>query len=282
MSIFFTLFVGCEKEIMDFQGGESLYFDVRRGASWIAPSRWAHQYFTPIEFGQIEGKEMTVKFKIMATGGIKDYDRPFAVTINNDSTTAVSGVDYEYKSQNFIIKAGEVYTEVPVTFFRSANSDGDTLQLQLQIMENPYFQLKYTSFADDNVYKPDVNKMFDYNKNAGIHNIFIYDVLSRPDGWYGSDINGLGIFGKYSAKKYRLIMELSNTTISDFASSSTMPSARAVAIGELVAKYLIQKAKEKDPVIDEDGTMMFVSAVSTLAGSSAWAPFTKTEDYYLN
>ena len=33
---------GCEKELMDYEGKDCLYFDVRRGASWIDPDLWAH------------------------------------------------------------------------------------------------------------------------------------------------------------------------------------------------------------------------------------------------
>ena len=40
-------------------------------------------------------------------------------------------------------------------------------------------------------------------------------------------------------------------------------------------------AKSRETVIlDEDGTMMYVSYVKTLGGSAAWAAGTKPEDYY--
>jgi len=75
-------------------------------------------------------------------------------------------------------------------------------------------------------------------------------------------------------------MELTGTTIEDFSSAKTMPSARMAAIGETLARYLIEKAIARDPVLDEDGTMMYCNAVGTLGGSNAWAPFTTPEEYY--
>ena len=50
---------------------------------------------------------------------------------------------------------------------------------------------------------------------------------------------------------------------------------------EKFARYLLEMAKSRETVIlDEDGTMMYVSYVKTLGGSAAWAAGTKPEDYY--
>lgn len=276
-----TLLTACEKELMDYEGKDCLYFDIRRGAEWIDPARWAHQYFTTVEFGNLVEDEISVSFKVMASGMTKDYDRSFKVTANNDSTTAISGTDFEGLKDEYVIKAGETNTVVSFTIHRTQRMDGDTLRLQLQLHENEHFKLPFTYYGDVlGTYKPDENPNFDFNKDASIHNIFIFDVLSRPSTWSGNDVNGLGTFGKFSAKKFRLLMQLSNTTVIDYQSASTMPRVRQTAIGQLLAKYLLEKAAAKDPVLDEDGTMMWVSAVKDLGGSSAWSPFTKPEDYF--
>lgn len=276
-----TLLTACEKEIMDYEGKDCLYFDIRRGAPWIDPTRWAHQYYTTVEFGNLIEDELVVSCKVMASGMAKDYDRTFIVTANNDSTTAIAGSDFDALKDEYVIKAGETNTVVSFIVHRTQRMDGDTLRLQLQLHENNHFELPFTSFGDfPSAYPPDKNPNFDFNKNASIHNIFLFDVLSRPSTWNGNDIKGTGTLGKFSAKKFRLMMELTNTTVIDYQSSTTMPRIRQTAIGETVAKYLLEKVAAKDPVIDEDGTMMWVNAVTTLGGSSAWAPFTKAEDYF--
>ena len=92
-----------------------------------------------------------------------------------------------------------------------------------------------------------------------------------------SDLGGL--FGKFSDVKYKYMMEISGTTIFDYTREK-MPSARATAIGQQVAEELVRRARAKDPVIDKDGTMMWVMAVqSGKYGKDAWTPFTKPEDY---
>lgn len=278
-----TLLSGCEKELMSYEGKDSIYFDVRRGASWIEPSRWAHQFYTTVSFGNLVENEADMTLKVMTAGLIKDYDRAFTVTVNNDSTTAIMGSDFENFKKEYVIRSGETSAIVSFKVHRTTRMNGDTLQLQLQLHENEHFNLMYTNFGDyPHAYSPEINKKFDYNKDASIHNLFIYDVLSRPAVWSGNDVTGTGLFGKFSAKKFRLMMELSNTTIEDYKSTDVMPTVRQTAIGELMAKHLLEKAKAKTPVIDEDGTMMWFMAINSLGGSDAWKPFTKWEDYNKN
>ncbi len=273
---------GCEKELMDYEGKDGLYFDVRYYASHIDTKLWPHQHYSTVEFGNLMEDEVSMSLKVMAAGTMKDYDRAFQVVVNADSTTAVVDRDFSELTENCVIKAGENSTNVTFKVHRSLEMDGDTLQLQLKLVENEHFSLPYTSFADGPAvpYSPYENDKFANNKNAGIHNIFMYDVMSRPPRWIGNDVTGAGRWGRFSAKKFRLMMELTNTTIADYQTTATMPNARQEAIEQTMALYVLEKAKAGDPVLDEDGTMMYFMAISTLDPSAAWAPFTKPEDYY--
>lgn len=284
---------GCEKKLMDYEGQECLYFDVRRGASHISSNMWGHQFYTDVSFGTTVDNEVDLVLGIAASGTIKDYDRPFRVIINNDSTTAANGTDFTGLEDEYMIKAGETRTEVRLKVHRTEQMYEDTLQLQLQLVSNQHFALKYDFYGDHpGAYQPDENVAFAKNKNASIHNLFFYDVLSMPrgadglttsGGWYGQDKggNGFGLFGNFSAKKFRLIMDLTGTTVADFTDKTVMPNPRAQAISQTVALYLLEMAKSRDTVVlDEDGTMMYVSYVGNLGGSAAWNPFTKPEDYF--
>lgn len=272
------LLTGCEKELMDYEGQDGLYFDVRRYPSHIAQNLWPHQHYTSVAFGSMVENEVELSLKIMATGNTKDYDRAFKVIANPDSTTAVEGRDYTNLTTDCVIKAGENSTTVSLKVNRTAEMEGDTLQLQLKIVENDMFTLPYKSFADGPAtpYTPDNNE-FSYNKDASVHNIFIYDVLTRPARWIGNDETGGGLWGKFSAKKFSLIMELTGTTIEDFTTEERMPNARQTSIAEFMVKYVLEKANAHDPVLDEDGTMMYFF---TLNKQLPWQPFTKPEDYY--
>ena len=283
ISLLFTValaFASCDRELMDYEGKDTLYFDIRRGAEWIDPAKWPHEFFSTVDFGNMSDDIYPLSLKICAAGTIRDYDRSFKVTVVADSTTMASGTHFSGVQDSYMIKAGEVSTQVNLLFTRTEDMFGDTLRLQLRIEPNEYFDTMFERYEDyPSTYSPTVNKSFDGNRNAAVHNVFAFDVLSRPSGWMGNDETGLGLMGRFSAVKYKYLMEISGTTVDDFTSAK-MPSARAQAITTTAAKDLIEKAKAGNPILDDDGTMMYVSYVSSLGGQYAWAPFTKPEDYY--
>lgn len=284
---------GCEKDLMDYEGKDTLYFDVRRGPAHLPSALWPHEFYTDVSFGTMVANEQELTLKVMAAGGMKDYDRPFQVVINKDSTTAVAGQDFIGFDGNCVIKAGESGTTFSIKVNRTEAMLDDTLQLQFQLVPNEHFDVKYEVYRDyPGMYGPTENMAFAGNKNGAIHNLFFYDVLSMPrgedglttsGGWYGQDKGGTGkgLFGNFSPKKFRLMMEITGTTVDDYKSKKTMPAPRATAISEQMAAYLLEKAQSRETVVlDEDGTMMYFMAVESMGGTKGWAPFTKPEDYF--
>lgn len=279
-ALLLALFASCEKELMTYEGKDSIYFDVRNEVAWLDPDTWSHEYYSKISFGSTSSDEITKSFKVQASGKPSSIDREFRVVVVKDSTELQEG-DFTGLAESYCIKAGETFTTVDLTFHRGAHMKNDTLQLQLALVANEHFSLMFDEIGKaPEQYDPTVDVAFDYNHNASIHNIFVFDVMSKPKQWAGMEDTGRGSLGGFSAKKWMLIMELTGTTVEDFADASTMPSARMTAIGETLAIFLLEKASMKTPVLDEDGNMMFCNAVSTLGGSAAWQPFTKPEKYY--
>ena len=128
------LFTSCEQEIMTYEGEEAIYFDVRYGAEWGDPeNEWAHQYYTPVEFGRLNGDSYTAQLRVKATGIVKDYDRPFNVTVLADSTTAISGSEFELQTTNLVIKAGETHAYIDVLIHRTERMSEENVYLMLQL-----------------------------------------------------------------------------------------------------------------------------------------------------
>ena len=184
---------GCEKELMDYEGKDCLYFDVRRGASWIEPDLWAHWNYSEVTFGNILSNDTTIAVKISATGAAKDFDRAFQVIVTKDSTELQEGVEYEPLKSEYAIKAGETSTFVDVTFHRTERMNNDTLKFQLQIIPNDYFHTMFEKYLDyPGPYDASQPKVeFNYNSNARFHNMFVDDVLIQPEQWFGSDLGGV-------------------------------------------------------------------------------------------
>lgn len=281
ISCLVALITACEKELMTYEGKDSLYFDIRNEVAWLDPDTWSHEHFSAVSFGSTMQNDLELNLKVQASGMPSNIDREFEVIVVKDSTELQDG-DFDGLESFYVIKAGETSTTINLTFHRKEYMTNDTLQLQLALVENKYFSLMYSDFGKaPEQYDYTKNPKFDYNHNASIHNIFVYDVMSKPNQWLGGANNsGLGVLGNFSAKKWKLMMELSGTVIDDWSSALTMPNSRMQGIGEILAVYLLEKARAKDPVLDEDGTMMYCSAISSLGGSDAWSPFTKPEDYY--
>ena len=275
------LFTSCEQEIMTYEGEDAIYFDVRYGAEWGDPeNEWAHQYYTPVEFNRILGESYTAQLRVKVTGTKKDYDRPFKVTVVADSTNAVLGEDYEAIATDFVIKAGETQAYVDVVMKRTTRMAEENVYLTLQVQPNEYFTTPFTTYGDSQGHwTPETT--YGVNKNASMHKIVVNDILVRPEGWYGLD-NGYGLFGKYSVKKYLLLMEVTGTEKADFLDKKTMPNPRAIALSQLFASYLLEQAQKgrEHAVLDEDGTMMWCSYITTFGGSAIWTPFTNPDDYY--
>lgn len=271
----------CEKDIMTYQGEDGIYFDVRWGKEFREPDQWAHQYYTPIEFGNMTDNSYTVQLRVAASGTIKDYDRPFSIEIGKDSTDAVAGRDYIDFDKEYVIKAGERYAYFDITFNRNKAMEGDTLTLQLKLIPNEHFTCPFTNYRDNTRYDlPETS--YGYNYDATFHKIVVNDVMTKPGQWWGGD-DGSGIFGRFSRKKFLLMMELTNTTIDDYANIQTMPLGRAQAIGEALGRYLLEQADKDNSgayaVLDEDGTLMHCLAVNSI-NPNAWKFGDRPEDYF--
>lgn len=282
----------CEKELKDFDGEVALYFDARYYSTNVDKKDWPHRLHTAVSFGETMSDELTVVVPVRATGGMVGYDRPYKIEIVSDSTTAALGAEFDGLEMNRVIKAGEITDTIKFIAHRTKAIDNDTLRLQLRIVPNEHFKTIFNAYQEDSPYFKYVDPWdhtsstsgsqaipgFDINNSANTHNIFFYDTMVQPKGWYGTAAGG--IWGKFSAKKLRLIMEVCGCDLSAFESSSSMPSTRASSYGEKVGKYLIEQAKKgrDHAVLDEDGTMMWVQYCTTGDAYYRWGQGYKPED----
>lgn len=280
IALFMAVLTSCERELMTYEGKDCLYFDIRNEVAWLDPDTWSHEYFSTVSFGSTMDDEIKKSFKIQVAGMPSSVDRKFSVIVVKDSTELQEG-DFTGLAESYCIKAGETSTTIDLTFHRGAHMKNDTLQLQLALVANEHFSLMFDEIGrSPEQYAPTENSKFDYNHNASIHNIFVYDVMSRPKQWQGNDANGLGTLGAFSAKKWLLMMEVTGTTIEDYADASTMPTIRMTAIGETMSAFLLEKARANTPVLEEDGTMMFFMKVGPSYAADGWNPYTNPNDYY--
>ncbi len=258
-----VLFHSCEKELMDYEGVEGVYFAVQHGDSWGNERTWPYQPTTPVEFIKTPADELTVNIKVMITGPVKDYDRAFNVIINPDSTTAIEGTHFESLPARLIIPAKSLMAYVPVKLKRTADLKKEQKIIGLRLLANENFQLSFPhwqalpSHTSGNVVK---------NFDASLHSIRINDFMVQPPVWPGSiqqpGNRESGQWGAFSQKKIDLICELMDLTYADFGSAETMPMILTGLIASSCSQYLTEQFDAGNPILEDDGRLMFFSGVS--------------------
>ena len=107
--------------------------------------------------------------------------------------------------------------------------------------------------------------------DGAYHTIRLNDFITRPNGWVGLPMPDVaqvgdqeaGLLGIFTREKFNYILEVvPGLTYEDFESSTTMPTARARAIGDLVAISLQEAFDSGNPVLEADGRLMWVTGVS--------------------
>lgn len=263
-----AFFQSCEKELMDYNGKDALYFDVQYGPEWGDFDVWAHQIYTLVAFGTIDDVETEVDVKVAIAGSIKDYDRPFKIEIVQDSTTAICPREYEDFAKEYVIKGGEKFTNIRIKFKRTERMSDGTVQLQIRLLPNEYFELPFSLIGNIPGRWTGGETEFGTNFDPSVHNVFINNILVEPSGW--NDLQ----FGKFSVKKYEMLLQEAEKyfgfTKSSFDDSEKMQSGRCAAIARVGANYLkAEYAKgRKFWVLDEDGSMMWIRGVSWAAGTN--------------
>ncbi|MFC3199740.1 DUF4843 domain-containing protein [Parapedobacter deserti] len=255
-------FTSCEKEMMGYKGREGVYFAVRHnGSSTILPNLWPYQPYSDVDFVRIDGNTVDYPAIVMITGPVKDYNRTFRLEVNPDSTTAVLGQHYDTIQQEWTIPAGAISTYVTVTLHRTPDLEDNPVTLGLRLVATADFELSFPEWdAIPSLNAGQVVPTFD----ASLHTLKINDVMVRPAVWSGSLQAGnreSGLFGVFTRRKMEFLMENLGLSYEDFASTETMPMARQMLIAADGASALVKRFNDGNPVLEDDGRLMWMGAV---------------------
>ena len=260
----------CEKDIMDYEGVDGLYFD----AQWDTnpnintdTTKWIRQHYTLVNFAKEGGMELEAGAKIAISGSVKDYDRPISFKVVADSTTAIADEEYELLEQPYI-PAGKNHTYLKFKFKRTERMIDETVKLQIQLLPNKHFALPFVEVGYINGRFPnDAESEYSTYDHANVHNFFINNMLVKPAGWHNVQ------FGYYySTKKYELLLKLAYENFgwvnADFEDRNKMQSGRAEAIARVARIFLMEQYRlgREYWILDEDGSMMYVAGVTWAEG----------------
>ena len=259
--LFISILNSCTKEMMSYEGNTGVYFAVKQGDSYLSETYWPYSPFSTINFASFDTSEITVSLKVMITGPTADHDRHFTLRVNPDSTTAELGVHYKEVPTSITVPAGATEAFVDVHLLKTADLQVEEKTLGLQLLPNEDFELSFPEFhALPELTAGDIVEEFD----ASMHSLKINDFLVEPEVWLGSIQEGnreSGLFGAFTRKKMELITEVMGIEYVEFTKDETMPLVRSMLIANEMAEYLINKYNEGDPVLEDDGRLMWIGAV---------------------
>ena len=256
-----VLALGCKKEMMSYEGSIGVYFAVQHGDSYFNESVWPFSPTTTINFVSTDSSELTCQLKVMITGPTANHDRHFELRVNEDSTTAVLGTHYTALPTSIVMPAGATTAYIPVHLIRTTDLQEKERTLCIQLVASEDFDLAFTEFhAPPELTAGPVVPVFD----ASMHTIHMNDLLVQPTVWIGSIQEAgreSGQWGAFSRKKMDLITEVTGIAYSEFNSKETMPSVRSNLVTQQMQQYLLNKFNEGDPVLEDDGRLMWMGAV---------------------
>ncbi|MCM1032044.1 MAG: DUF4843 domain-containing protein [Oscillibacter sp.] len=249
--VVFLFCVACERDLMSYEGEEAIYFAVQSGNSWGSERDWPYMPYSLAEFGSILEDTLTVRIKVMITGGEKDYPRWFKVVVNSDSTTAKEGVHYRTLADEYILDANSSCAYVPVLLYRQPEMKTDTVTLGLKLIANDYFSLTFDEFVKMDKF---TNGSVVYDSfDATMHKILMTDIMPQPKQWSTWE------FGTFTPKKLNLICQKLDYTYEDFQNDKKITYLQQMVISRKFSEILNQAYYDGEPILEDNGQLMWVS-----------------------
>lgn len=185
--------------------------------------------------------EDTVFFDIYAIGGPKNTDRTFTLAQEQipNAVNAESGKHYvafndSRATKNFVMKAGEVHTLVPIILLRDASLKTSTPQLKIVVAADQNFQLG--------------------ERNKIWRRIEFTDRLSQPLIWATNTTIRNSFFGTYSTTKHAFMIEATGEKWDDaFFQAMLSDLSLATYWKTIVKTALIDYNNTHPPLTDEFG-----------------------------
>lgn len=236
----FSLAYGCQKEMIDFQGENGVYFDMRKKT----PSGGGDGQCTDttdVTFAAIRADDTTVNVKLMLFGHIENFDRTVNIKIIDTLTTVEVGVDFEAFPTKIVFPAGKEFVLFPIKFLRTEGILNDHKFLGIAIDKSPDFPFQLETYKSLNT--TNRNEEFD---DVAKHVFDISDALFQPSVW------NTRWLGNYSDYKFQYINELFNLAQDDWATLILMPHIRMQYIGKNMKRHMQEQENAGKPIYERD------------------------------
>ncbi|MDQ6470827.1 DUF4843 domain-containing protein [Flavobacterium sp. LHD-80] len=235
----------CDQDgIETYSGSDSIYFapsvyGISDGATTAITDSIGLTF--ALDKAEIVGRTYNIPVRVQ--GKSSDVDRKVKVVIDPKST-AIAGTHFKIP-ENFVIPAGTVVNDLPVTINRTADMKQKGFLLILNLEENESFNTNMKSRV--------INKLTNKSISFITFKLSIDDKLTQPIGWY---VPYLGVF---SAKKFFLMCELIHLEPAMFnqkLGSIGLSIPDIMYYQAFMKRYLADQKASGNTVYEEDGKEM--------------------------
>lgn len=144
-----------EDKLAIYDGQDGIYF-----VNYYAPNTNAENVYTDttsFSFALVSVSDSVMHIGVQGLGNTMGIDRPFRVKVVN--TNAVAGVHYDELQSEYILKANNVNSSVPIHLYRESIPADTTFYIELELVANDYFvpnvefkEVKQTGGVTDTIY----------------------------------------------------------------------------------------------------------------------------------
>jgi len=192
--------------------------------------------------------EVTQYLTVKIMGNVADYDRPFTLKVDEERSSAIRGVHFDFEENDCVILANTARTSVPVTLFRHADLTTGYFRAEFYLESNEYFTTELEQYKSMASWSATGDTLCGTR-----YTIRFSEILTRPTLMWMTQAEDL--FGEWSPNKETLINQLLGYTHTDWTRGNVSYGELMFAVKQL-RRQLQEAADAGNPVLDEDGSYM--------------------------
>lgn len=246
----------CEHDSLDLYSGPKALIYIQELSTFdIYGNPVGYRDHTDVDYANVDPafRQWTVSFQVKLSGEVADYDRPYSIRIEKDSTTAVEGEDFDLEQNEFTIKAGQASDVVRVLLHRTDRIKLEQIRVSFLLEPNEHFTIDIPEFKTSASWSAQTPMM-----DATRYYITASEFYRCPDQWHSWSLEDY--FGKYTPKKFAVVNSVFGWTPQDWKDAgwpnSKINYGRREFWGSEFERYLQKMADEGTPEREVDGSLM--------------------------
>ncbi|MCM1177273.1 MAG: DUF4843 domain-containing protein [Bacteroidales bacterium] len=227
---------GCTDALETYSGTSGVYFAMGAGKTY-ANADTTYVESSNLPFIVTGSRDSVFNVKIKIVGAVSQHDRNVEARIVEDMST-VTAEDYEPLQGSYVLKAGEVFGNIPIRFLRPSSLEGKQRTMTIELVENSDFSLPIRFWRNSSTEYVNVTR----------HSIIVSDKYVQLPGYSESH------FGAFSEKKMKILLDLFGMKLTDF--NASLPLTMTKAMGQKFDRWLQEQKSKGETVYEEDGSEM--------------------------